>query len=91
MNTVITYDIVENRTRTRFRKFLKELGLPSQRSVFECRLDARELRRIREYCREYLDLENDSVRIYRVCNRCMARAVVQGQGIRFRNLDWAVV
>ena len=41
MNTVITYDIVGNKRRTRFHKFLKELGIRSQYSVFECRLDLR--------------------------------------------------
>jgi CRISPR-associated protein Cas2 len=91
MNTVIVYDIVDNRARTRFHKFLKELGIRSQRSVFECRLDDREIRQIRRYCTDNLDLENDSVRIYRVCSRCMNRAVVQGQGVKFSQLDWCIV
>lgn len=91
MNTVITYDIVGNRRRTGFHKFLKELGIRSQRSVFECRLDNLEIRRIRHYCRDHLDLEKDAVRIYRVCSRCMAKAFIQGQGITFSQLDWEVI
>lgn len=91
MNTVIVYDIVENRTRCRFHKFLKELGIRSQRSVFECRLDKWEIRRIRQYCRDYLDLGEDAVRIYRVCSRCMDKAEVLGQGVKFSRLDWVIV
>ena len=91
MNTVVTYDISENRTRNRLHKFLKELGIRSQRSVFECRLDAHEVRQIRKYCLHNLDLEKDSVRIYRVCSRCMKKAVVQGRGVKFSQLDWCII
>ena len=91
MNTIVTYDIAGNRRRDRFRKFLKELGIRSQKSVFECRLDDREIRQIRHYCRDHLDLREDAVRIYRVCSRCMAGAFIQGRGIMFSRLDWEVL
>ena len=91
MNTVITYDIVDNRRRARFRKFLKEMGVMAQYSVYECRLDPDEIRIIRHYCRDNLDLEEDSVRIYRVCSRCMNKASIQGRGIQFSQLDWAII
>ena len=91
MLCVIVYDIVDNRTRTRFHKFLKEMGINAQRSVFECRLDEREIGNIRRYCRKHLDLEEDTVRIYRVCSRCYEKAVIQGQGVSLSNLNWQVI
>ncbi len=91
MNTVITYDISDDKRRNRFRKFLKEMGVMSQKSVYECRLDRHEIRRIRLYCKQNLDLEKDSVRIYRVCARCMNKAVIQGRGLKFSQLDWVVI
>lgn len=91
MNTVVVYDIVSNRRRGRFHKFLKELGIRSQKSVFECRLDAREVRQIRLYCCEHLNLTEDAVRIYRVCAGCMDKAIIQGQGLAFSRLDWEVI
>ncbi len=91
MNTVIVYDISDNRTRTRLHNFLRELGIRSQRSVFECRLDNQEIRQIRKYCLQNLNLEKDSVRIYRVCSRCMNKAVLQGSGVKFSQLDWCVI
>jgi len=91
MNTVVTYDISGNRTRRRFHAFLKEIGIRSQLSVFECRLDDHEIRQIRKYCLAHLDLETDSVRIYRVCSRCMGKAVIQGRGVKFSQLNWRIV
>ena len=91
MNTIITYDITENRRRNKLRKFLKELGIRSQYSVFECRLDSSEIQIIRRYCSDHLNLLEDSVRIYRVCSRCIGKAEVQGQGVSFSRLDWAIL
>jgi CRISPR/Cas system-associated endoribonuclease Cas2 len=36
-------------------------------------------------------LEEDSVRIYRICSSCMTRAVIQGQGFVFSQFDWEVL
>jgi CRISPR-associated protein Cas2 len=91
MNTVIVYDITNNKTRTRLHKFLRELGIRSQRSVFECRIDSVEIREIRKYCLNNLDLTKDSLRIYRVCSRCMNKAILQGQGVKFSQLDWCII
>lgn len=91
MNTVVVYDIASDRRRGHLRKFLKELGIRSQKSVFECRLDSREVREIRTYCRDNLDLSVDAVRIYRVCATCMDKAIIQGQGVTFTRLDWEIL
>lgn len=91
MNTVVVYDIVDDKTRTRFHKFLKEMGIPSQKSVFECRLDREEVKVIRRYCLDNLDLDEDAVRIYRVCSRCIDKAVIQGQGLEFSQLNWMII
>lgn len=81
MLTLVTYDVVENTPRTRLHKFLKELGLNTQKSVFECDIDAAALRRVEARAMELLDSEADSLRIYRICRRCARRVQVQGQGI----------
>lgn len=91
MNTVVVYDIVSDRRRTHLRNFLKELGIRSQKSVFECRLDSREVREIRTYCRDNLNFAEDTVRIYRVCSICMGKAMIQGQGVTFTRLDWEIL
>lgn len=87
---IVVYDIVRNRHRARLRRFLKEIGIHAQKSVFECRLDDQEIRAIRRFCLKTLDLDEDSVRIYRVCEHCYEKAIIQGQGLTFSNLDWRI-
>ena len=43
MHAVIAYDISINRTRSQVFRILRELGINSQRSVFECELTAEEI------------------------------------------------
>lgn len=91
MITIVTYDITSPRRLSRLHRFLRELGINTQKSVFECELDNRELRLIRHYCRDNLDLNSDSVRIYRVCSRCMKKVRIQGQGIKIAQLEYQII
>lgn len=81
MLTLVSYDITNNKSRARLHKFLKELGLNTQKSVFECDVEPDTRRRIAATALELLDPERDSVRIYPVCASCARRVQVQGQGI----------
>ena len=64
MNTIVTYDIVGNRRRNRFHKFMKELGLQSQYSVFECNVDPAQWAALRQGLIDIIDKEADSLRFY---------------------------
>lgn len=70
MRTVLTYDIHEDRARTRFYKRLKRYMLPVQRSVFEGRLTPKALAKVEALILRELNLEEDSVRIYFICANC---------------------
>ena len=76
MIVLVTYDITEPRRLQRLHKFLKEFGLNTQKSVFECDIDEAGLKTIRRYCRESLDLSTDSVRIYKICSGCLRKVVL---------------
>ena len=91
MITLITYDITEPKRLSNMRHFLKEYGLRTQKSVFECDIDEVAIRRIRAYCRDNLDLAKDSVRIYRICNRCINKVVISGRGLKVTQLEYMVV
>ena len=91
MITLITYDITETKRLNNMRRFLKEYGLRTQKSVFECDIDDVAIRRIRAYCRDNLDLDKDSVRIYQICNRCMNKVVISGLGLKVTQLDYMIV
>ncbi len=91
MITIIVYDIVDDKRRRKLHKFLGNYGVPTQKSVFECKINQIELRQIKQYCKDNLDKDEDSLRIYKVCDRCMNKAVVQGQGIKLTASSWEII
>ncbi|MBA4395769.1 MAG: CRISPR-associated endonuclease Cas2 [Syntrophales bacterium] len=91
MITLVTYDITEPKRLNNMRKFLKEFGLRTQKSVFECDIDDIALKRIRAYCRDNLDMTRDSVRIYKICTRCINKVVISGTGLKVTQMDYMIV
>ena len=65
---VVSYDIKDNRRRTRVHKTLKNYGQWMQYSVFECRIDKSAYLRLRARLEDVIDLQDgDSVRFYFLC------------------------
>lgn len=80
MLTVVSYDIPDNRRRTRLAHVLEDFGVRVQRSVFECLLEIAQLETLRRRIAAELDLEKDTVRIYRFCHDCGAKTEILGLG-----------
>ncbi len=91
MIALVTYDITDPKRLNNLHKYLKEFGLNTQKSVFECDIDADGIRQIRIYCKDYLDIYSDSVRIYKICSRCINKVIVSGQGLKVTQLDYMIV
>lgn len=91
MITLVTYDITSPKRLRRMHRFMKELGLNTQKSVFECDIDDTAVKRIRGFCASELDLSEDSVRIYRICAGCMKKVLISGMGIKMAHWDYAIV
>jgi len=91
MIALVSYDISDSPTRTRLHRFLKEFGLNTQLSVFECELDRDGLAAVSAKAKSLIDPETDSVRIYPICSRCAAKVKVSGQGVRVLQLDYRVI
>ena len=91
MHVLITYDISDNRTRLKFFKFLREKGLHSQKSVFECDMSREEIGHVHSFARSLNLQEQDSVAVYPLCRRCSRRAILLGQGIRIVTTNWTVI
>ena len=91
MITMVTYDITDPKRLTRLHRFLKEFGLNTQKSVFECDIDDEGLKRIRAYCKNNLDIATDSVRIYKICNRCINKVVISGLGIKVTQYEYMII
>jgi CRISPR-associated protein Cas2 len=91
MIALVAYDVSKNSRRAALHRFLKEYGLNTQKSVFECEVDREGLERIALFARNIIDFETDTVRIYLVCSRCMRKVEVIGSGVKLENLDYMVL
>ncbi len=91
MISLITYDITDPKRLRKMHSFLKEYGLNTQKSVFECDIDNYALEVIRNFCREELDLNTDQVRIYRICSNCINKVTISGLGIKITQLDYTII
>ncbi len=80
MYVMVSYDIVEDRTRTRVMKFLKDFGSRVQLSVFECDLNDDQHQRMKEGVEDLINRKEDRVRYYRLCKGCVSRVVISGWG-----------
>lgn len=91
MIILLTYDISSHKARRVFHRFLKEFGLNTQKSVFECDLDSEAVHRIVAFGRSIINPATDSVRIYRLCAACLRNVRVSGRGIKIAVLDYMII
>ena len=77
---LITYDIADTQRRQRIAQTLSGFGERVQYSVFECRLDTRELAHLRSQIGAVADWQHDSIRWYPMCDPCHCRITRQGEG-----------
>jgi CRISPR-associated protein Cas2 len=64
MVLVISYDVREDKRRTKVAKCLLGYGTRVQYSVFECRLKPAQVSKVLEELRRLIDVTTDSVRCY---------------------------
>jgi len=64
MFIIVSYDIPDDRRRTKVMKTLKNFGAHVQYSVFECDVDNNTYRRMRKKLNELIDKQEDNLRFY---------------------------
>lgn len=80
MYVMVSYDIVDDKTRNKVMKFLKDFGERVQLSVFDANLDEAQYERMKEGVDAFIDKKEDRVRYYRICKSCMDRMKISGWG-----------
>jgi len=78
MFIVVSYDIPDDRRRTRVMKALKDFGAHVQYSVFECNLKAEDYKRMRERLSKLISRQEDSVFFYVLCQEDLKKRRVWG-------------
>lgn len=76
---VVSYDIPDDRRRLKVMKTLKGFGAHVQYSVFECRLEVKDLAEMRRKLKK-LAARQDSIRMYYISQDDIARIEILGSG-----------
>ena len=76
---IVTYDIPEDRRRTRVAKTLLDFGSRVQYSVFECIMDDKLLEKLFAKLSK-IAADDDSIRIYSLCAKCETSVKIIGRG-----------
>jgi CRISPR-associated protein Cas2 len=80
MFVVISYDVTDDKRRTRVLKLLKGYGTHVQYSVFQCDLTTQQLAQVDRDLRQLIDRHTDSVRCYLLDAAAVRRIQVLGIG-----------
>lgn len=78
MLIVVSYDLPNDRRRTKLAHNLKDFGVRVQYSVFECILEAEQVDALRVRITRLIDPSEDRVRIYRFCEDCGTKTELLG-------------
>ncbi len=83
MYVVVSYDIPENKRRTKIHKTLKSYGQWMQYSVFECDLTETQYAKLRSRLSKLITPKQDSIRFYFLCRCCQAKVErIGGETVR---------
>jgi CRISPR-associated protein Cas2 len=90
MHVVITYDISENKRRTKIHKILSSYGQWMQFSVFECNLTATQYTKLRNRLNKLIKSDLDSIRFYFLCECCQQKVErIGGEEVRDETVFFA--
>lgn len=78
---IVAYDIADDSRRTRVAELLEGRGQRVQFSVFECRLNDREMTRLRRKVAGIADERCDRVRWYPLCGPCSRKTLGIGSDL----------
>lgn len=78
MLSIVSYDIVEDKRRTKLAKRLCDFGKRVQYSVFECDLTKEQLNKMIKIALTIIEQEKDSLRIYQLCQTCNDKILSYG-------------
>lgn len=89
MYILIIYDIVDNKRRYRFAKRMKGYGFRVQRSAFEAYVSDALYRKLLKEVPRIINLEDDSVRIYRI--RDDSEVELFGKNVKIEDKDVIII
>ncbi len=76
----VSYDVAQPKRLVKVAKTLENFGIRIQFSFFECEMEKEQLEDLKNSLLEILDLEEDSLLIYPLCQDCAAKTTTLGNG-----------
>ena len=87
---VVSYDIEDDKSRTRLSKLLLDYGDRVQFSVFQVEAEREEMSNLIRKCAAHIG-NSDSIRIYPICATCESSIQVLGQDTAPGDVDHAIL
>ncbi|MBD1935751.1 CRISPR-associated endonuclease Cas2 [Microcoleus sp. FACHB-68] len=83
MFVVVSYDVSEDKRRTKIHKVLKSYGQWVQYSIFECDLTETQYARLRSRLAKLIKAPEDNIRFYFLCACCAGKVErIGGEPVR---------
>jgi CRISPR-associated protein Cas2 len=83
MFVIVSYDISEDKRRTKIHNILSSYGQWMQYSLFECDLTKTEYAKLRSRLNKIINTETDSIRFYFLCGCCQNKIErIGGEAVR---------
>ncbi len=89
--TVVTYDIPDDKRRTKIMKTLAGYGQWVQYSVFECELRPADLEKLKAALRKLIVAAEDDIRFYALCDSCVKKITDLGKAQIHRHVSFMLV
>lgn len=80
MTYFICYDIADPKRLSKVAKTLENFGLRVQYSFFQCEMEADILNVLLDRLLMIIDVKEDSLRVYPICEDCLRKTSVVGNG-----------
>ena len=74
--TVVSYDISDDKKRSKVAHILEDYGQRVQYSVFECLLEPEQLKKMKSAVERVIKPRKDRVRYYFICQKCLKKSEV---------------
>lgn len=95
MFILVTYDIPDDKLRTKVAGAMESYGKRVQYSVFECNLTTTQYAAMKKRLAELMTKADDqdmwSIRFYRLCEACVKRIEIMGHGHVTRDEAYYIV
>lgn len=91
MFVVVSYDISDDKRRTKIMKTLRDFGQHVQYSVFECDLKPQVYERMRQRLKRFITDKDDSLRFYFLDEDAVKKIEVIGAPNIARAREWRII